>query len=149
MTLFDENGKIYSYKDQYEIIEKFIKLRINFYILRKQYILTKLEEEKKYIVNKMKFINCVLKKEIVFENKSKDIIIKQIEDKNIEKHKDSYDYLINTSLISLSKEKLEELKISHNNIKIEIDKISNISEIEMWLSELSDLKKKIQLDRKK
>jgi len=146
MNLFDENGKIYSYKDQYEIIDKFINLRINYYTLRKQNILRKLEEQKKYITNKMKFINCVLKKEIVFENKTKDNIINQIESKNIEKHKDSYDYLLNISLISFSKEKIEELQQSYNKIKLEIDQINALTETEMWLNELSDLKKKLKLN---
>lgn len=144
MNLFDENGKIYSYKDQYEIIDKFIELRIKYYELRKQNILNKFEEEKKYLVNKMKFINCVLKKEIVFENKTKDIIIKQIESKSIEMYKDSYDYLINISLISLSKEKLEELKNSYDKIKLQIEKVMEKSETEMWLMELEDLKKKLK-----
>jgi len=145
MNLFDENGKMYSYKDQYEIIDRFIDLRINYYSLRKQNILNKLDEQKKYIINKMKFINCVLKKEIIFENKPKEAIIKQIEEKKIEKHKDSYDYLINISLISLSKERLEELQQNFNKIKLEIEQITAITETEMWLSELNDLKKKIAI----
>jgi DNA topoisomerase-2 len=146
MNLFNENGKIYSYKDQYEIADNFIDLRIKYYELRKQNILIKLDDQKKYTVNKMKFINCILKKEIVFENKTKDSIIKQIEDKKIEKHKDSYDYLINTSIISFSKEKLEELKQSYDKLKLEIEKVTNITETEMWISELEDLKKKIKIN---
>lgn len=145
MNLFDENCKIYSYKDQYEIIDKFIDLRIHYYELRKQNILNKLEEQKKYNINKMKFINCVLKKEIVFENKTKENIINQIEVKNIEKHKDSYDYLLNIPLISLSKDKLDELKQTYDKIKLEIEKVTAVTEVDMWLSELNDLKKKINL----
>ena len=148
MNLFDENGKIYLYKDQYEVIDKFIDLRINYYDLRKKHIINKFENNKKYIVNKMKFINCVLKKEIIFENKTKDNIIKQIEEKNIEKNNDNYDYLLNTSLISFSKEKLEELQQSYNKIKLEIDKITKVSLKDMWLVELEDLKKKINIDGK-
>ncbi len=146
MNLFDENGKIYAYKDQYEILNYFIDLRIKYYSLRKQNILKNFEEQKKYLVNKMKFINCVLKKEIVFENKSKENIIKQIETKKIEMYRDSYDYLINISLISLSKEKLEELKQSYDKIKLEIDRINSLTENDMWISELEDLKKKIKIN---
>jgi len=143
MNLFDENGKIYAYKDQYEIINKFIELRINYYTLRKQNILNKLEEQKNYTSNKMKFINCVLKKKIIFENKTKSDIITQIELNKINKHNDNYDYLINMPLISLSKEKLEELKLTFEKIKLEIEKIKAITENKMWLSELNNLKRKI------
>lgn len=146
MNLFDETGKIYTYKDQYEIIDKFMELRIQYYSLRKANILRKFEEQKKYIINKMKFINCVLKKEILFENKTKEFIIKQIEDKKIDKIKDNYDYLINISLISFSKEKLEELKQSYDKIKLEIEKINALTETEIWLTELEDLKKKIKIN---
>jgi DNA topoisomerase-2 len=145
MNLFDENSKIYPYKDQYEIIDKFIDLRIKYYELRKKNILSKLEEQKRYTVNRMKFINCILKKEIVFENKTKENIIKQIQSHKIEMHKESYDYLINISLISFSKEKLEELQQSYNKIKLEIERVTAISETEMWLLELHDLKKKINI----
>lgn len=146
MNLFNEDGKIYSYKDQYEIIDKFINFRLKYYTIRKQNILNRFEEQKKVIINKMKFINCVLKKEIIFENKSKDNIIKQIEDKKIEKYKDNYDYLINISLISLSKEKLEELKQNFEKIKLEIEKINSLTETNMWINELEDLKKKIKIN---
>jgi DNA topoisomerase-2 len=146
MNLFDENCKIYTYKDHYDIIDKFINLRIHYYELRKKNILSKLEEQKRYTVNKMKFINCVLKKEIVFENKTKENIIRQIEAKQIEKHKESHDYLINMSLISLSKDKLEELQQTYNKIKLEIDKVTAITETDMWLLELDDLKKKIKIN---
>lgn len=146
MNLFNEDGKICSYKDQYEIINHFMELRIKYYVLRKQNILNKLEEQKNYIINKMKFINYILKKEIIFENKTKDNIIKQIEDKKIEKHKDNYDYLINISLISLSKEKLEELKQNYEKIKLEIEKVNSVTENDMWINELEDLKKKIKIN---
>ena len=146
MNLFDENGKMHLYKDQYDIIDKFIELRITYYELRKQNILRKFEEQKKNLINKMKFINCILKKEIVFENKTKENIIKQIQSKNIEMYKDSYDYLLNISLISFSKEKLDELKQTYEKIKLEIEKINSTTEIEMWLLELEDLKKKIKLN---
>jgi DNA topoisomerase-2 len=143
MNLFDENGKIYSYKDQYEIIDNFIKLRLEYYKLRKQNILNKLNEREKYIINKMKFINCVLKKKIIFENKSKDDIIKQIESEKIEKYNDNYDYLINIPLIGLSKERLDNLQDEFNKVKDEIEITKALTEDKMWIKELNNLKRKL------
>ena len=141
MNLFDENGKIYSYKDQYEIIDKFIDIRLNYYKTRKKYILDKFIEQKRFIINKMNFINHVLKKEIVFDNKTKDDIINQIEKYKIETYNESYDYLLNIPLISFSKEKIEELKQQIEKIKSEIELINSTSEIDMWYEELEKLKK--------
>jgi len=143
MNLFDENEKIHEYKDQYEIIDTFIDIRLKYYDLRKKNILNKLEESKKFYINKMKFINCVLKKEIVFENKNKDNIISQIESRGIEKHNGDYDYLLNISLISFSKEKLADLKGLYDKMKEDIEKTKATSINEIWLSELNALKKKI------
>jgi len=143
MNLFNEDGKIHTYTNQYEIIENFIELRIKYYEQRKLNILNKLEEQREFVVNKMKFINCVLKKEIIFENKTKVNIIAQIKKNGIDKHKDSYDYLINISLISFSKEKIVELKDSFDKLKLEIDKVAAISETKMWTLELNNLNKKL------
>ncbi|MCK9415219.1 ATP-binding protein [Candidatus Dojkabacteria bacterium] len=141
MHLFDEDGKIKLYNDQYDIINTFIDLRLKYYTKRKEHILNKLNNQKNYISNKMKFINCVLKKDIVFENKQKENIIKQIEQNNIEMYNNSYDYLLNTPLLNLSIEKLEELKNQFEKNKNEIDRIINLEEKNIWLSELNELKK--------
>lgn len=144
MHLFDENGKIKLYNDQYDIINTFIDLRLKYYTKRKEHILNKLDIQKNYLSNKIKFINCVLKKKIVFDNKQKENIIKQIEQNNIEKYNDSYDYLLNTPLLNLSKEKLDDLKNQLEKNNNEIDRILNLEEKNIWLSELNDLEKIIR-----
>ena len=144
MNLFDTSGKIHLYSDHYEIIDSFIKIRLEAYDARKKYLLDKLEENKKFLINKMKFINLVLKKEVTFENKSKDNIIKQIESNGIEPHKGDFEYLLNISLISLSKERLEELKASFNKVKLEIEKITSTTITDMWLTDLNELKKRLE-----
>lgn len=141
MHLFDENNKIKLYKNQYEIIDEFIELRLKYYTKRKENILKKLDIQSNYIKNKITFINCVLNKKIIFENKTKQDIIAQIESNKIEKHNDNFDYLLNISLISLSAEKVEELKSQFEKVKLEIEKISKQEETNIWLSELKDLKK--------
>lgn len=144
MNLFDIDNKIHLYGNQYEIVDDFITNRIHYYTLRKQYLLNKLEEQKKYTSNKIKFIDCILKKKIIIENKQKENIIKQIEQNKIEMYNDSYDYLLNMSLLSLSKEKLDELQLSYDKLISEIEKINKISENEMWLADLSNLKNKLK-----
>jgi len=141
MILFDEEGKIKKYNNQYEIIDEFFHIRLNYYKLRKEYILKTLEEQKLYLTNKMKFINAVLKKQIVIENKAKKDIENQIIKAKIDKWNDSFDYLLNLPLIQLSKEKLEEIQNLFNKKKEEIENIKSTPIEKMWTDDLNDLKK--------
>ena len=141
MILFNEEGKIKKYNTQYEIIDEFFDIRLEYYKLRKENILKVLEEQKLYLTNKMRFIKSVLKKEIIIENKTRDIIEKQIIKMKIDKWNDSYDYLLNLPLIQLSKEKLKEMQETFNKKKEDIAKIKSTSIEKMWNNDLNDLKK--------
>jgi DNA topoisomerase-2 len=141
MILFDESSKIKKYTNQYEIIDEFFDIRLEYYRLRKENILKVLEEQKAYLTNKMKFIKSVLKKQIVIENKTKDNIINQIINVNIDKWEDSYDYLLNMPLIQFSKEKLVEMQETFNKKKKDIAIIKSTSIEKMWTEDLSALKK--------
>ena len=91
----------------------------------------------------MKFNNGVLKKTIIIENKSKDVIEKNLIKLKIEKWNDSYDYVLNIPLIQFSKEKLLELKDTYNKKKEEIEKIKSTTIKKMWTDDLNLLKKLI------
>lgn len=141
LILFDEYGKIGRYENQYDIINKFFDIRLNFYQLRKNNIIEKLEHQKLVLFNKMKFIQGILKKQITIENKNRKDIEEQITNLNISMIDNSFDYLLNIPLIQLSKEKLIEMKEIYNKKKEEIEKISQITIQKMWETDLSELKK--------
>jgi DNA topoisomerase-2 len=141
MILFNEQGKIQKYASQYEIIDEFFDIRLEYYRLRKENILKVLEEQKSYLSNKMKFIQSVLKKNIVVENKKRDAIEAQIVKLKIVKWNDSYDYLLNIPLIQFSKEKLIEMQETFNKKKEDIATIKSTSIEKMWSEDLSTLKK--------
>lgn len=143
MNMFDINNKIKKYDSPEEIIEDFYSIRYNGYVKRKVFILNKLEHDRIVILNRMKFIKGILDGKIILNNKKKDEIEKQIELLEIVKMEDSYSYLLNMSLLSLSNEKLVELKNVYNNKKTEIETLSSISESDMWLSDLKELKSKL------
>lgn len=141
MILFDDNSKIYKYKDQYEIIDAFINIRLKYYQLRKDNIIEKLEYQKMVLLNKMKFIQAILKKQIIIDNKTKSDIENMIIKQGIVKIEDSYDYLFNIPIIQLSKEKLIELQEIFNRKKEEIEKVNQLTIEKMWEIDLSELKK--------
>lgn len=139
LILWNANGKIKKYESVYEVIDDFYSVRLDYYGKRKDYILEKLEKEKKIILNRMKFINAILKGTLKINNVKKDVIEEELIKMEIDKVDDSFNYLLNMPLISLTNEKLMELKESSEKKKEEIKTISGITLPEMWLEDLKEL----------
>ena len=140
-TCIDENGKIKVFNSVYEILDYYINVRLNFYIKRKNYVLNKLNNDLKLLCSKYIFIKNVIEETINIKNKSKDIIIKQIENfDKIIKLDNSYEYLLKLPLYSLTKEKLIELKEKIKQIKDNIDLLKQQTENNLWQYDLGKLK---------
>ncbi|NPV12984.1 MAG: hypothetical protein HPY57_14555 [Ignavibacteria bacterium] len=145
MHLFNKDGQIHKYESIDEIINEFIEVRLEYYQKRKDYILSQLEKDRKILFNKMKFINEILKGTIELNNKKKDEIEKKMEELEISKIDNSYSYLLNMSLISLTTEKLSELKKIYTEKKEEIETLTKTSIKQLWLKDLNDLYNKLQM----
>ena len=144
MTLFDPEGKIKQYSSIDEIINEYYDIRLNYYQIRKDFQIEKLEHERKILINKMKFINEILKGTLEIQNKKRDEIELKMIDLNIQKIEDSYNYLLNMSLLSLTKEKLIELKKIFNDKKEEISILEKTTIKQIWLKELNLLFKSLK-----
>jgi len=144
MHLFNKFGQIKKYENIDQIIDDFSEIRLEYYQKRKDYILEQLERDRKIIFNKMKFINEILKGTLVIQNKKRADIEEKMIELAISKVDDSFNYLLNMSLLSLSNEKLKELKETYNNKKIEIETLTNTSIKQLWLKDLNELYKKMK-----
>jgi hypothetical protein len=109
MHVFDENCKIRKVTTPEEIIYRFYKVRKGLYIKRKEYLIKTLNESLKLLDAKIKFIELVISEQIVVFNKKKDFIIKQIETFRLLKINETYDYLLDLKLWTLTAEKIEAL----------------------------------------
>lgn len=144
MYLFDENRHIKKFDSQYDIIDHYYGVRLEYYNKRKEYQLQQLKIDIEVIKNRMLFIKSVIEDKIKINKRSKDEIEKDLVSLNLLKVNDSFSYLLNMSIISLTKEKLIELKEEFDKSK-EKWKILNDTTIEnIWLSELDELKKKMK-----
>ena len=56
----------------------------------------------------------------------------------------TFAYLLNMSIVSLTKEKLIELKEEFDNSKEKIKILQNTTPEDIWLEELNELKKKLK-----
>lgn len=146
MCLFNSDCIIHKYNNINEIIHEFYNTRLRLYTSRKQYLLSKMKLDIEILNQKMLFILGIINEEIIINKRSKNDIIKQLEDKKFKKmdtqntfnDDGSYNYLINMPIYSLTLEKKIELETDYKNKEIEFNKLESVSVKEMWLSELED-----------
>ena len=148
MHLFDVNGKIKKYENQYEIIDDYFDNRLNYYDKRKKYLIDKLTSKKHYFDNIIKFITLVVNKKLIINNVPIGEIIQSLEKNKIQKVDDSYDYLLNIPIYKLSKEQLDKLHNDYNKLIEELKEVTEISIEKMWHNDLNELRKTVKKIRK-
>lgn len=142
LNLIDETNKIHEFNSIKEILDKFIDIRLDFYTKRKQYLLDKWLNELKVNLSKYLWCKGIIDETIKIRNVKKDVIVAQLEKINdIIKQNDSYNYLLNMSLSSITKEKMEELKNEIKELKEKIKDLKSTDEKTMWLNDLQVIKK--------
>lgn len=140
-STLDENGKLKIFETCEEIVEYFVNFRLTYYHKRKQFILDKLNRELKILSNRGRFIKAILDGKLKINNVPKVEIISQIEKMGLDKIDDSYDYLLRMPIYSLTKELFEKLKADFSTKKEEIKKLEATDPKDMYLDDLSELKK--------
>ena len=140
----DETGKLKIFERVEDIIKYFVDFRLSYYQIRKDHQLDKLQYELKVLGNRGKFIKAILDGKIIVNNKSKEEIVSQIESLAIEMIDGSYDYLLRMPIYSLTKEMFEKLKEDFGSKKEEIEKLKLVDPKDMYIEDLSELKKKFK-----
>jgi DNA topoisomerase-2 len=143
-TTLDEFGKLKIFETSEEIIEYFTKFRLDYYNIRKQHTLDKLNRELKILSNRGRFIKAILDEKLKINNVSKSEIINGIEVLGLEKIDDSYDYLLRMPIYSLTKELFDKMKQDFTAKKEEIKILEDTDPKDMYLLDLSELKKKFK-----
>jgi DNA topoisomerase-2 len=142
-TTLDETGKLKIFEKDSDIIEYFVHFRLRYYHKRKDFLIDKLKSELKILSNKGRFIKAILDGKLEIKNVPKIEIIKGIENMGLDKMDDSYDYLLRMPIWSLTKELFDKLKQDYTTKKSELETLEKVEPKDMYLKDLSDLKKKI------
>jgi DNA gyrase/topoisomerase IV subunit A len=143
-STLDEFGKLKIFETSEEIIEYFVNFRLTYYYKRKDFQLAKLNRDLKILSNRGRFIKAILDEKLKINNVSKDEIIVGIEELKLEKIDDSFDYLLRMSIYSLTKELFEKMKKDFTDKKVEIKTLEETDPKDMYLLDLSELKKKFK-----
>ena len=145
MNLYNNEYQIRTYKNPEEIIDEFYKWRLGFYDKRKELLLENINKEIKLVSNQINFIELVIESDGKIFKLDENQMNKFLESKKIVQINKSYDYLTNMTFKQLTKINLEKLENKLKEFKIEHKKISLLTNKEIWLNDLNQLKSALSL----
>lgn len=141
MHLFDRHGKIKKYTIE-DIMDEFYDIRLEYYILRRKHMLKDLKYQMTVLNEKVRFINDVINRVIIVNNRSKDNINEQLENKEYMKVDDDYKYLTSMPIYNLSAEKKSNLEDEASKKSDEYNTLKAMSVETIWKNELEIFKEK-------
>lgn len=136
-TCMNEHNKIEVFKDIYEIINRYIAVKMKYFGLRKEYLLKTIEEQIKSDFSRYTFIKSIVEEKLIISKRKKSEIELDLANiAGIIKKDDSYDYLLNMNLLSLTEERMQKLEsdIRTNKEKLDSLKIKDVKDI--WKEEI-------------
>jgi len=164
MYLFNHNLSLTKYATANDILKEFYYLRLEYYEKRRQYLIGKLRDELVILNAKVRFINEYINGDLDINRKSKKYIITLLEKReypkintnketqnvqeentqqNTQDTTNDYDYLIKMPLVSLSKERIEDLEKQCKNKDTELRRLQKTTDKELWKADLMDIQDKL------
>jgi DNA topoisomerase-2 len=139
MHVFDENCTIRKVSCPEEIIYRFYNVRKKHYHDRKKYLVDKLNNEYTVLEAKVKFIKLVISEKIILFNRKKENVLEQIRSHQLLKVNDSWDYLLDLKIYTLTQEKIKELENKMNTLYDELQTLQTMEINTLWHTELASL----------
>ena len=143
LTCLNEHGKLIIFKNVNDLINYFVNYRLTFYDKRKDYILNDLQFQNHRLSNRARFIKMIIDKKLNLANRPKADIVIDLEKQKFEQIESSFDYLLNMQIQSMTKEKYDALLAEVTENEAEIKRIEAIKPIDMYRTDLKDLRKKL------
>lgn len=136
-TCVDENNRVKVFQNTEEILRSYIEIKLEYLQKRKDHQLQKFEDDIKIEFSKYLFIKNIVENTLIINKRKKDDIVKDLEKiDNIIKKDNSYDYLLNMGIMSLTEERMDKLQEDIKSKKAELDKLKNTDIKDIWLDEL-------------
>jgi len=135
-TCIDENNRIIVLNDIYEVIDKYISIKLEYLEKRKQHKINLYSTEISNLQDKIKFIKAVIDGTLVINKQKYDNIIKNAKKLDI-LHPENH---IRMAVQSFTFEKLKELNDEIKSKKIELSTLKKLSVNDIWIQDLDNLK---------
>ena len=149
LTTLDEFGKLKIFNNTEEIVRYFVAFGLAYYQKRKDFIINQLKRELTILSNRARFIKGIIDSKIRVNKVKKDVVIKCLEELRFDKVDESFNYLLNMAIYSLTLERYEQLLKEVEEKKAELEEIKKADTRDMYKQDLVDLRKKLEKDLKK
>jgi len=143
MHVFDEKEKLVKFDKPEELVEKYMQVRMDYYIKRKAYQVVALEQESCVLSNKARFITEVLEDKLDLRKKKTAEVSAMLKagGYDVIQEDTDYKYLVRLPMDSVTEENIAKI-IKERDTKLdELSILKGTSEKQLWLNELSVLRK--------
>ena len=142
MVLFTPKGKLKKFDTVNDIITSFCMCRLRIYEKRKATMIKNYNKQLRILKNKSRFLEEVMTESLVIFRRPEKDICADLEDRNYDKdEKETYDYLLNLGIRSVSQDKINELRRKIADDEEKLQTLEDTTEKQMWLTELNDFTK--------
>ena len=141
MYLFNAKEKLVHYKSVNHILNDFIETRLEYYDIRKNHLVKKMEHDMMVLSNKYRYIAEILNDTIDLRKKKSTQIEQMLLSKEYNKIENSYNYLIKMPMDSVNEENIEKLKSLYEKTAQELDVLKSTPCIDTYYKELCELEK--------
>jgi DNA topoisomerase-2 len=146
MFLFDRNGKIKKYRSAEELLLEFYEIRLEIYVVRKDFMSKKLADRHAKLSGMVRFLLAVIGNDLQIHNVPKKDILDALQSQQYLAVDGTYDYLLSMPISSLTLEKVDKLKEEHACLERERKTLLQTSPKEMWTQDLDRLEIAIRED---
>jgi DNA topoisomerase-2 len=142
MHVFDEKEKLVKCDKVEELVERYMKVRMDYYVKRKAYQIVALEKESTVLSNKARFISELLEDTLDLRKKKTaevSAILKERDYAVVDEDTD-YKYLVRLPMDSVTEENVNKIMNERDRKNDELATLQKTSETQLWLNELAILR---------
>ena len=139
MHCFDAGGAITKYRTPEEILNAFVPVRLEAYEKRRRALISATTRELKKISNRARFVTLVISRELTLAEKKKEAVVEELEKLGFDALADTYDYLLNMPLMSLTRERHAALLNEKTAKEEELGALEATTAKKLWLGDLDRL----------
>ena len=142
MHIFDEKEKLIKCNKVEELVERYMQVRMDYYIKRKAYQVVALEKESSILTNKARFITELLEDTLDLRKKKTAEVSAILKARNyhVVDEDTDYKYLVRLPMDSVTAENIEKIMQERDRKNAELQTLKQTTETQLWLNELAVLR---------